>query len=152
MKEKLMLYTLRDDKGGWLGTVILTQDGFFMSLTDYGNFAYRWGSIGMDDFRYFILSIDEDYFERKMVEGCPLIMKGQAVKKQAHLFAQRILPPLKEMLRTELKNEAMQRAVTKDAIDFIRLADANKEQLYLIAIEALKKLKNSTSNEVLTEK
>ena len=151
MKEKLMLYTLRGDKGVWLGTVILTQDGFFMSLTDYGNFAYRW-VIGMYDFRYFILSIDEDYFERKMVEGCPLMMKGQAVKKQAHLFTQRILPPLKEMLRTELKNEAMQRAVTKDAIDFIRLADESKEQLYLIAIEALKKLKKSISNEVLTEK
>jgi hypothetical protein len=29
-------YTLRTDNGGWLGQVVLTQDGMFAAVTDWG--------------------------------------------------------------------------------------------------------------------
>lgn len=41
MKEiKTKSYTLRNNKDYWLGQIILTSDGMFASVTDYGNLSY----------------------------------------------------------------------------------------------------------------
>ncbi len=57
-------FTLRGDNGQWLGQVVLTSDGMFASVTDYGNFSYAWRSFG-DDFEGFICRLNVDYFEIK---------------------------------------------------------------------------------------
>ena len=34
--------TLRTDDGEWLAQIVLTSDGGFFSVTDYGNFSFAW--------------------------------------------------------------------------------------------------------------
>ncbi len=62
-------YTLRDDKGSWLGQIVLTSDGMFASVTDYGNLSYAWRSIGNKDFREFLAGLEVSYFGGKMYPG-----------------------------------------------------------------------------------
>lgn len=33
-------YEVRGDHGEWLGQIVLTSDGMFASVTDYGNLSY----------------------------------------------------------------------------------------------------------------
>ena len=98
-------YTLRTDNGGWLGQVILTSDGAFMSITDYGNFSYAWRSTGEEDFRKFIIRLDKQYFAGKMANGAAYIAYGKGVNKAAELFTEKILPPLQEILKAEIESE-----------------------------------------------
>lgn len=51
-------YTLYSEDGQWLGQVVLTSDGLFASVTDYGNLSYAWRSYGDKDFREFICSLN----------------------------------------------------------------------------------------------
>ena len=52
---------------GW-ATIIVGSDGFFAAVSDYGNYAFRWGSPGVDDFRKFLLLAEQspDYFISKL--------------------------------------------------------------------------------------
>lgn len=82
-------YTLRTDNGGWLGQVVLTSDGAFMSITDYGNFSFAWRSTGEEDFRKFILKLDKQYFAGKMANGASYIAYGKSVNKAADFLLKR---------------------------------------------------------------
>lgn len=99
-------YTLREENGTWLGQVVLTSDGAFMSITDYGNFSYAWRSTGEKDFRKFILRLDAQYFAQKMVNGISYIAYNRKVDKAAEIFSNKILPVLKDVLRKELELES----------------------------------------------
>lgn len=66
-KETIRRYTLKTEKEGWLGEVILTDKKELYSLTDWGNFNFSWST--PMEIREFILSIDVDYFGRKMYQG-----------------------------------------------------------------------------------
>lgn len=98
------VYTLRTEDGYWLGQIVLTSNGSFMSITDYGNFAYSWSGFG-DDIRKFILSLDVDYFGKKMFQGINYICSSEDVYKSAMLFSEKILPALKEAIRKEIESE-----------------------------------------------
>lgn len=98
------VYTLRTENGNWLGQVVLTSNGSFMSITDYGNFAYNWSGFG-DDIRKFILSLNVDYFAQKMFNGISYIASTNKVYKSAVLFAEKILPALQEAIRKEVESE-----------------------------------------------
>lgn len=100
-------YTLRTDNGGWLGQVVLTSDGAFMSITDYGNFSFAWRSTGDEDFRKFILKLDKQYFAGKMANGASYITYGKSVNKAAELFTEKILPSLQEVLKAEIQSETV---------------------------------------------
>lgn len=54
IKVKSYSYTLWDDNGNWLGQVVLTNDGMFASVTDYGNLSYAWRNYN-GNFREFII-------------------------------------------------------------------------------------------------
>ena len=88
----------------WLGRIILTSDGSFMSITDYGNFCFHWGRTGVDDFRRFILGLDEDYFAGKMVQGMSYVSYGENIIEAANRFSKKILPLLKEVIKIEIGN------------------------------------------------
>lgn len=103
-KVTVKVYILRTENGNWLGQVVLTSNGSFMSITDYGNFAYSWSGFG-DDIRKFILSLNVDYFAQKMFNGISYIASTNKVCKSAVLFAEKILPALKEAIRKELESE-----------------------------------------------
>jgi hypothetical protein len=95
-------YTLRGENGIWLGQIVLTSDGMFASVTDYGNLSYAWRSYGKD-FREFIISLNIDYFGSKMFIGMSYILYSKNCEKACKKFAEKILPPLQKMLREEIE-------------------------------------------------
>lgn len=106
MKEiKSKSYTLYSENGSWLGQVVLTSDGMFASVTDYGNFSFAWRAFG-EDFREFIISLNVDYFGSKMYSGLSYIAYGTKFQKSAHRFAEMILPALQKVLKEEIESES----------------------------------------------
>jgi hypothetical protein len=95
-------YTLYTETGHWLGQVILTSDGMFASVTDYGNFSFSWRNYGSDEFKKFICQLNVDYFATKMATGMAYVVHGKKIDKACDLFAEKILPALQKVLRKEL--------------------------------------------------
>jgi hypothetical protein len=95
-------FTLRSENGSWLGQVVLTDDGMFASVTDYGNFSYAWRSYG-DDFKKFILSLNVGYFGSKMYAGIAYVSYGKKFEKAADRFAEMILPALQAEIKKQLE-------------------------------------------------
>lgn len=98
-------YTLRTESGQWLGQVVLTSDGSFMSITDYGNFSFAWRHHGEEDFRKFLIGMDTGYFSSKMYQGMSYIAFGKNIQKRCDIFAEKILPPLQAALKKEIELE-----------------------------------------------
>ena len=90
-------YTLRTESGQWLGQIVLTSDGLFASVTDYGNLSYSWRSTGEDDFRKFLININVSYFGTKMYTGMSYILYGKKCEKACERFAENILPEAKRL-------------------------------------------------------
>jgi hypothetical protein len=107
-------YTLYGENGEWLGQIVLTSDGMFASVTDYGNLSYAWRSFGKDDFRKFICSLNVGYFGTKLFTGMSYILSGKKCEKSCELFAQKILQPLQKLLKQELEMEANELSTTSD--------------------------------------
>jgi hypothetical protein len=101
-------YTLQTDTGGWLGQIVLTSDGLFASVTDYGNLSYAWRAWGDGDFRKFLCGLNVDYFGTKMYTGMSYILYGKKCEQACHRFAEKILPALQKTLKEELANEQSQ--------------------------------------------
>lgn len=98
-------YTLYDENRNWLGQVVLTSDGFFASVTDYGNLSFAWRSYGDIDFREFIIKLDVAYFGGKMYQGNTYILYSKKCERACYLFAEKILPALQNALKKELESE-----------------------------------------------
>lgn len=95
--------TLTTESGFWLGQIVLTSDGAFMAITDYGNFNFAWRSCKtIEDMKELILNIDTDYFATKMATGMQYVSYGKKIDSAAERFALKILPALQETLRAEL--------------------------------------------------
>lgn len=101
---KLKSYTLRTEQGDWLGQVVLTNDGLFASVTDYGNLSFAWRSFGYD-FRQFIIGLNVPYFGQKMYQGNTYILHSKKYEKACYTFAEKILPALQEALKKEIESE-----------------------------------------------
>lgn len=97
------IYTIREDNGQWLGQIILTSDGMFCSVTDYGNFTYVWRHTGSDDFRKFFIGMNADYFGGKIYQGIAYMAYGKKYEKVCDHFAAKILPPLQEVLKKDIE-------------------------------------------------
>lgn len=85
-------YTLRKEDGSWLGQIVLTSDGMFSSVTDYGKF---------------VAGLDKQYFGGKMYQGMTYMIHGKQYEKACHRFAEEILPALKLALNKELELETV---------------------------------------------
>ena len=105
-KVKSKSQTLRGENGDWLGQIVLTSDGMFASVTDWGNLSYTWRSFGDNkDFREFLADINIDYFGTKLFIGMSYILYGKKCEQACHRFAEKILPPLQEILKQEIENK-----------------------------------------------
>ena len=103
MKEvKAKSYTLRTENGQWLGQIVLTNDGMFASVTDWGNLSYAWRAYG-DDFREFLCSLNPSYFGSKLYTGMAYILFGKKCEQACDRFAEKILPALQKVLREEIQ-------------------------------------------------
>lgn len=100
-------YTLRGEQGEWLGQIVLTNDGMFSSVTDYGNLSYAWRSFGKEDFRSFIANLNVEYFGSKLFTGMAYILYGKKCEQACKRFSEKILPPLQEILKKELDGGVM---------------------------------------------
>lgn len=94
-------YTLYDKNNNWLGQVVLTSDGMFASVTDYGNLSFAWRAFG-SDFKAFICKLNVDYFATKMYIGNAYINHGKGAEKACQRYAEKILPALQKVLKAEL--------------------------------------------------
>lgn len=94
-------YKLKDDQGRWLAQVVITDDGFFAAVSEYGNFAYAWRSFG-DDFRKFLLTIDGSYFADKMQTGMAYLVSTRKVAMACLRFSVKVFPVLQEAIKKEL--------------------------------------------------
>lgn len=106
MENKIVIaksYTVRDDNGSWLAQVVLTSDGMFASVTDYGNLSYSWRATGDADFRKFISGLDVGYFGTKMYTGMSYILYGKKCQQACDRYAQMILPPLQKLLKEDIE-------------------------------------------------
>ena len=95
-------YTLRDVNGQWLGQVVLTNDGMFSAVTDWGNFGYSWIAIGDQTFEEFLIQLDAGYFGDKLFIGMAYLCSTTKVRAACERFAKKILPPLQELLKADL--------------------------------------------------
>lgn len=98
-------YTLYDDNGSWLGQIVLTSDGMFASVTDYGNLSFAWRAYGEKDFREFLIGLNVPYFGKKMYQGNTYILYSKKCEHSCLRFAEKILPALQKTLKEELENE-----------------------------------------------
>lgn len=98
-------YTVYNDDGSWLGQIILTSDGSYTSITDYGNFAFAWRHWGKEDFKQFICGLNIDYFATKMYCGMSYVAHGKKIEHACGRYAKHILPPLQKLLKQELENQ-----------------------------------------------
>ena len=106
-------YTLRNKTGQWLGQVVLTSDGMFASVTDWGNLSYAWRSFGTD-FREFILNLSPDYFGTKMFTGMAYILHSRKCEAACNRFAKEILPALQQALLDEIEAETANLQLTTE--------------------------------------
>lgn len=95
-------FTLRTETGQWLAQIVLTNDGMFASVTDWGNLSYAWRSYGDKDFRKFILDLEIDYFGVKMYTGMTYILSGKKCEDACKRFAKNILPALQQAVKEDL--------------------------------------------------
>jgi hypothetical protein len=103
---KAWCYTLRTEEGAWLAQVVLTNDGMFASVSDWGNFSYAWRAFGQKDgvdFRDFILKLNPGYFSEKMYIGMNYVVSTRKVEKACDRFAMMILPALKQAILEEVR-------------------------------------------------
>lgn len=102
---KAKSYTVKNTDGSWLGQIVLTSDGLFSSVTDFGNMSFAWRHYGEGDFRKFIVGLNVSYFGGKMYQGMAYIAHGKQYEKACMRFAEKILPALQEVLRKDLEQQ-----------------------------------------------
>lgn len=99
---KAKSYTLTDEGGNWLGQIMISNDGMFSSVTDYGNISNAWRNFGKD-FRLFLINTNEDYFATKLYVGMTYIVNGKKCEDACKRFSKMILPALKEVLKKDIE-------------------------------------------------
>ena len=96
-------YTLYTENGGWLGQVVITNDGLFAGVTDWGNYSYAWRAYG-GNFKEFLIRLEVPYFAAKMYTGSNThCSRLRDLKRATDNFAERILPALQAVLKAELE-------------------------------------------------
>ena len=98
-------YTLRTESGQWLGQIVLTSNGMYASVTDWGNYSFSWRSFGGQTFQEFLIGLDEGYFANKMFTGISYLSSTKKIEHVCQRYANHILPALKKVLKDEIKEK-----------------------------------------------
>lgn len=96
-------FHLRNTDNQWIAQVVITSDWMFSCISEYWNFSFAWRSTWVDDFRKFLLKIDESYFWWKMYQGISYIANTKKVENNCYRFADKVLPILKETLKGDIE-------------------------------------------------
>lgn len=96
-------YELKTENGAWLGEVVLTSNGLFCAVTDWGNFSYGW-RLGSETIKEFVLRIAPDYLAVKMATGMAyMVGNSKKIDAACFRFAEKILPALQSAIKAEIK-------------------------------------------------
>jgi hypothetical protein len=76
----------------------------FAAVSDWGNFAFAWRSIGDCTFKEFIIGMGVDYFESKMTSSVSYMAMNKRVDSFCRNFSRRVLPVLQKALKEEAEN------------------------------------------------
>jgi len=68
MLKRYDLRSNRETHEGWAIIVIDTSNGYFSTVSDYGNYSYIWSSPGCE-FRKFLCGLGVDYLRSKLLHG-----------------------------------------------------------------------------------
>lgn len=81
MSPQLWRYSIPSEQGEGWAVFVLGSDGYFSSVSDYGNYAFLWCAHECRDFREFLLHTDRDwdYFVRKLSPGN--VYDGEATER-----------------------------------------------------------------------
>ncbi len=94
-------YTLKTENDCWLAQIVITDDGMFSAVSDWGNFSFIWGAFGTGSFKDFLISIGIDYFASKMVQFISCIGISKKSVKICENFAEKVLPAFQAILKKE---------------------------------------------------
>jgi hypothetical protein len=67
LKDNILKDVIHNRHGHWVANSYIDENLWFI-YSDYGSVAYCWGSIGCDTLKEFIVSADEYYLTKKLVE------------------------------------------------------------------------------------
>ncbi len=99
--KTLRRYDLRTEERAWLARVVISDDGYFSTVSDYGNYAFWWAHAEME-FRTFLCQLEPDYLCSKIAPG--RVYYGHETEKnvrRAILDARRRMSISKEDAREE---------------------------------------------------
>lgn len=96
---KTKVYELKKDNGCWLGTIVLSDEGHYFSLTDWGSISFHWNVKGEKEFEDFILQLNTEYFAEKMYIGINYLANGEEVEDKCNRYATKILPVLQKEIK-----------------------------------------------------
>jgi len=108
MNPACQSYTLRNENGGWLAQVVISEDGFLGIVSDYGNATFAWRAFG-DNFKKFLCRLNPEYFATKMVQGIAYtIQPTKKIDANYLRMAEKVLPVLQKAINkeTELHEKA----------------------------------------------
>lgn len=86
--KTVRLYDVRGDRGQWLGRFIITDDGYFSTVSDYGNYAFWWSHAG-SCFRRFLTNIDAGYLLGKISRSSEYDGDRTVKAARRHILEQR---------------------------------------------------------------
>lgn len=97
-------YTLRYDNGAWLAQIVITNDGMFAAVSDWGNFSFAWRAYGTGSFKNFLKDLGTDYFASKMMFGMSYVSTGKRVERAYTKFAEEVFTVFQKVLKEEEKS------------------------------------------------
>lgn len=98
-------YVVHDpkDRSCW-AIALLTEDGIFSVISDFGNYAFKWSHTGCKDFREFFVGLEPGYVQGKLGQG---FKKEFQTEKTCQVIREQILQRRKEgeLTKERAKNE-----------------------------------------------
>lgn len=109
---------------GWF-VVFMDEGGCVSIQSDYGDYAYRWGSFG-DDIRAFLMQCNESYLIDKFTQSWPQVSKG---KKSVRHIKESILDERRQKALSKEKARGLYDAIPDYLEDGFRLNDITDDGL-----------------------
>lgn len=104
------IWVYRITKPNWQQAV-LTSDGMFAVVGDYGNYAYSWSNWGDAEFRAFFAQINSDYLLRKIAGSRETFYEEETQKE------------LRRVICEQYKTRQISKAVLREVLEILREAD-----------------------------
>ena len=126
--HRYYLPALPKNKDGW-SVVFIDQTTCVLSIvSECGNFAYRWNSLGLadDDFRNELLGFDIGYLKEKLKDNSLIFDRSETAKS----VRQKVLKLRRDggLSKKEARKDWIDASFINDVIDFSQFLDSNTKR------------------------